>query len=458
MHANRAVVVLSLTSLLVVGGRIVAAPPATANGWWQAGFARLTITPDEMTWLSGYGARTKPAQGKIHDLHAKAAAFEDAAGSRLVIVTLDLGSVNPHTTEYVAAECERKFKLPRARLILNCSHTHCAPEVSAERRVFLGIREAEHAKLTRYIEQLNLKLVELVGKAIADLRPAALSVGRSKADFAFNRRGPKGVDKNGAVDREVPVLRVTDAQGKLRGILFGYACHNTTMRGQLYSGDYAGFALYDLEEANFGAVAMFVMGCGGDQNPQPRHGKKEVEHAKDHGRELANAVERAMDGEQQDVKGPLRVAYDVATLDLTPLPPIEELRAAAKLRDAKVEARKANYLLGLIDSGSEVPLTQPCPIHVARFGDDLLFVFISGETVVDYSLRCKRDFSGPFVWVAGYCDDVFAYLPSRRVLLEGGYEGRDSIIHQLVATPFERNVEDRVMECVSRLVAETKPQ
>jgi hypothetical protein len=455
MFGLRIVSSCCLSLLLIADAQLVDAAPAATDGGWKAGVATVNIMPDAMTWLSGYGGRTEPAQGKASDLYAKAAAFEDAAGSRLVLVTLDLGSVNPHTTEFVAAECEKKFNLPRARLVLNCSHTHCAPEVSAERRVFLGISDEEHAKLTSYIDSLNPKLVDLVGRAIADLRPADLSVSRSQAGFAFNRRGKKGIDKNGAVDREVPVLRVSDSQGKIRGLLFGYACHNTTMRGQLYSGDYAGFAQSDVEEANPGAVAMFVMGCGGDQNPQPRHGDKEVEHAKTHGRELADAVQRAIDSEQQDVEGPLRVAYEVATLGLTPLPPIEQLRADAKLRDSKVEARKAKYLLSLIDSGRQVPLTQPCPIHVARFGDDLLFVFISGETVVDYSLRCKRDLSGPFVWVAGYCDDVFAYLPSRRVLLEGGYEGRDGIIHQLVATPFERNVEDRVMECISRLVEET---
>jgi hypothetical protein len=454
MLGLRLVVSVSLTMMLL-DARLVAATPAVRDSGWKAGFAKIDITPEEVTWLSGYGGRTAPAQGKVSDLYAKAAAFEDAAGSRLVLVTLDLGSVNPHTTEFVATECEKALQLPRARLILNCSHTHCAPEVSAERRVFLGISDEEHAKLTRYIDSLNPRLVDLVARAIADLRPAKISVSRSQAGFAFNRRGPKGVDKNGAVDRDVPVLRVTDSQGKVRGLLFGYACHNTTMRGQLYAGDYAGFAQSDVEEANPGAVALFVMGCGGDQNPQPRHGDNEVQHAKDHGRELAGSVKHAIGGEQQEVNGPLRVAYDVATLDLTPLPPIEELRTDAKLRDSKVEARKAKYLLSLIDSGRQVPLTQPCPIHVARFGDDLLFVFISGETVVDYSLRCKREFSGPFVWVAGYCDDVFAYLPSRRVLLEGGYEGRDSIVHQLVATPFERNVEDRVMECITRLVAET---
>ena len=101
---------------------------------------------------------------------------------------------------------------------------------------------------------------------------------------------------------------------------------------------------------------------------------------------------------------------------------------------------------------------ERCPIHVVRFGDDFLMIFISGETVVDNSLRCKLDYHGPFVWVVGYCDDVFAYLPSRRVLLEGGYEGRESIIHQTMATPFQRNVEDRVIACVDKLVTETKPK
>ena len=239
-------------------------------------------------------------------------------------------------------------------------------------------------------------------------------------------------------------------------MIFGYACHNTTCRGQLYCGDYAGFAQYDVEATHPGATALFLMGCGGDQNPQPRHGKKEVQYAKQHGRELADAVDLALSGEQQPLSGPLRIAYDVATLDLDPPPPIITLQAEAKLPPSIVESRKANYLLSIIATGHDIPVTQSCPLHVARFGKDLLIVFVSGETLVDYSLRCKRDFSGPFVWVAGYCDDVFAYLPSRRVRIEGGYEGRDSVVHQLMATPFQLNVEDKVMEGVVRLVKETE--
>jgi Neutral/alkaline non-lysosomal ceramidase, N-terminal len=419
---------------------------------WKVGLAKTIITPRELTWLSGYGARTRPAEGKVHDLYAKAAAFESTGGTRLVLVTLDLGSISPYMTNTVAAGAKKRFQLPRESLVLNCSHTHCAPEVAAERRVFHDLSDDEEAKLAKYVDWLNDKLIDLVGAALADLKPATLSVSRAQAEFSFNRRDKSGIDKNGATDREVPVLRVTGADGKLRGVLFGYACHNTTLDFQLYCGDYAGFAQYDLEAAHPGAVALFVMGCGGDQNPQPRHGPKGLDYARLHGRELAAAVEKAMSSDQRSVRGPLRLAFDVATLDLEPLPSIDDLKRDAESKPGHTR-RKARYLLNILDRGERVPLVQSCPLHVARFGDELLMIFISGETVVDYSLRCKVDFAGPFVWVAGYCDDVFAYLPSRRVLLEGGYEGRDGIIHQLVATPFQPNVEQRVMTCLSKLVA-----
>jgi hypothetical protein len=112
--------------------------------------------------------------------------------------------------------------------------------------------------------------------------------------------------------------------------------------------------------------------------------------------------------------------------------------------------------LGEIQKNGKVPLTQTCPIHAVRFGRELLFIAVSGETVVDYSRKPKAEFAGgPMVWVAGYCDDVFAYLPSLRVLQEGGYEGRTGIIHQLVATPFTATVEDRVMGGIRKAVAQT---
>jgi len=430
-----------------------------AEAEWKVGFGTAVITPQEPVWLSGYSSRTAPAEGKVHDLFAKAVVFESSEKARLLLVTLDLGSVGEAITEAVSARVTKKHQIPRAAVILNVSHTHCAPEVAAERRVFHLLKDDEEAKLVKYIAWLEDRIVEAADAAVADLKPAHLQVAQSTAGFGFNRRIPTangitaGQNPNGVVDRDVPVLYVTGSDGKPRGILFGYACHNTTLSFQLYCGDYAGFAQAELER-HYGVPAMFVMGCGGDMNPFPRHGPMGLQHAETHSKELAAAVIKAIGGQQREVHGPLKVAYDVVTLELEPLPTRAKLESDAQQGLTTIPGRKARYLLDKLEREGDVKLEQTCPLHVARFGDDLAFVAISGETTLDYSLICKRELAGPFVWVAGYCDDVFAYLPSLRVLKEGGYEGRDGIVHQLTPTPFAPSVEERVMGTIRKLARE----
>lgn len=427
---------------------------------WKAGVGRVVITPGEPTWLCGYGSRDKPAQGKVHDLYAKAAAFESPEGERFVLVTCDLGSIYQALTDKVAAAAKKQFGLDPSRLCINVSHTHCAPEIAAERIVFHAIPPAEEAKLAKYIErELTPKLINLVGTAIQDLQPSRLLLSQSSAEFGSNRRllrtGQYVNEKNpdGVTDHDVPVMQIVSPGGELRGVLFGYACHNTTLAFYEFCGDYAGFAQENLEKAHPGTVAMFVMGCGGDQNPYPRHGPEGLDHCRRHGRELADAVERALASQQTEIGRGLKAAYEVATLDLEPLPPIAQLEQEAA-GDSVLPRRKARYLLDQLKQHGQVPLTQTCPIHAVRFGNELLFIAVSGETVVDYSRKPKAELTGgPMVWVAGYCDDVFAYLPSLRVLQEGGYEGRTGIVHQLVATPFTDSVEERVMGSIRKAVA-----
>ncbi|MGL5095363.1 MAG: neutral/alkaline non-lysosomal ceramidase N-terminal domain-containing protein, partial [Planctomycetia bacterium] len=356
----------------------------------------------------------------------------------------------------------KKFGLPREGLIFNVSHTHCAPEVAAERLVFHALPPAEEAKLAAYIDDLKTKLVDLIGEALLDMKPADLTWSKSAATFGRNRRFPTAAGfvnqqhDAGVSDRDVPVLRVTNAVGGLVGVLFGYACHNTTLAFQQYCGDYAGFAHQQVEQRHPGAVALFVMGCGGDQNPYPRHGPDGLKHAERHGRELADAVDEALKAPGTPVRGALKLAYSVETLALEPAPTDAVLREWSTGPEGP-RRRKAMYLKEQLRKNGKIDETQRCPLHVARFGDDLLFVAVSGETVVDYSLICKKEFADKtkIVWTAGYNDDVFAYLPSRRVLLEGGYEGRDGIVHQLTPAPFTDAVEDVVMGGLRKLVAET---
>src|SRR5262249_8894705 len=145
--------------------------------------------------------------------------------------------------------------------------------------------------------------------------PARVSCSHARAGFAMNRRLPRpngeptnSPNPDGPVDHDVPVLRVDAADGSLRAILFGYACHNTTLTQMWsqYCGDSAGYAQQFLEAASPGALALFLTGCGGDQNPYPRG---TLPLAQAHGRTLATAVEAALGTRMKPLTGAIQSAY-----------------------------------------------------------------------------------------------------------------------------------------------------
>jgi len=430
-----------------------------ANQAWKAGIATVAITPEQPMWMAGYAARNKPSEGKDHDLHAKALALEDAGGTRLVIVTADLIGFPREFRDRMEKQVGERYRLASASLLLNPSHTHSGPELRAWRASQGWDLPPEQIELGRkYAETLLVKMVELVGLALNDLKPAQLSYMHARAGFAMNRRSATGSgysiapNSDGPVDHDVPVLQVSGADGKVRALLFGYACHNTTLSDYEFCGDYAGFAQEYVEETHPGTTALFVIGCGADQNPTPR---RTMEWAKQHGRALANAVEAALVSRSRPVRGPLRVALEEVTLELAQ-PVMEEVKQQAASND-KYAKRHAEMVLAQIEKNGRVDATYPYLVQVARFGDDLTMIGLAGEVVVDYSLRLKAELAGAPVWVMGYTNDVFGYVPSERVLQEGGYEAKGAILYYgTMPTPFLPSVERRIVGKVHELVNQVK--
>ncbi len=425
-----------------------------ADPAWKAGVATVVITPEHSLWMAGYAARKKPSEGKVQELFAKALALEDATGTRLVIVTLDLIGIPRSLRDHVAKQVREKHGLPRASLLLNASHTHCGPVVRSGGSVMYDLPAEQPERIDQYVAGLQEKLVALVGRALADLAPARLGHRHARCGFAMNRRLPtaKGFQNSpfpdGPVDHEVPVLRVESPDGKLRAVLFGYACHNTTLSFHQFSGDYAGYAQEYLEEAHPGAKALFVTGCGGDQNPYPRG---TLEQAKQHGRALANAVEAALLPKARPVRGPLRSVWEEVTLDFAPPPGRDAWLQLLESADA-LDRRRAKHFLAELEKHGKVRSTYDYPIQVVQFGGDLTLIALAGEVVVDYSLRLKRELPGVPLWVAAYSNDVFGYVPSARVLKEGGYEGGGAMRFTPLPGPFAPTVEERIVEKVHALV------
>ena len=447
---------LLLNSILLLA---VISPLRADDDVWKAGVAKVAVTPSEPMWMAGYASRNKPFEGKVHDLFAKALALESSDGKRIVFVTSDLISVPGPLRAALEKAVARKHKLPPESLMMNCSHTHCGPEIRTSRWSLDGLPKDRLQPAVRYVEQLQSKLEAVVAAALADLKPSKVAFCRARCGFAMNRRTPSPTgfrnfpNPNGPVDHDVPVIRVDSPDGKLRAVMFGYACHNTTLGFYQLCGDYAGFAQEYIETAHPDAVALFVLGCGGDQNPYPR---RTLTLAQQHGRSLANSVEAALLTRATPLDGSVKAAYGKSTLRYQASPTKQQLEEKAKSNNG-YDRRHAERLLKQLEVEGKLTTEYEAPVQVIRLGNVVTMVALPGETVVDYSLRIKSELGiddGPAIWVAGYSNDVFAYIPSRRVLLEGGYEAGGAMRYMTTVLqhgPFNPDVEERLMKAVHQL-------
>jgi hypothetical protein len=187
--------------------------------------------------------------------------------------------------------------------------------------------------------------------------------------------------------------------------------------------------------------------CGADQNPDPRSSK---ELAIKYGNELAQSVEQALGGTMQHVTGPVKTAY--RNIDL-PLAPHTREQFAEESKNSDVfRQRRARLMLGTYDKGAPIKSVR-YPVQVVRF-DKLVLVALGGEVVVDFATRLKREFSGTPMIVAGYSNVVMSYIPSERVLKEGGYEGEDAMIYYGLPGKYAAGVEDRIVSAVHTLAAQ----
>jgi hypothetical protein len=304
-----------------------------------------------------------------------------------------------------------------------------------------------------YTKSLQSKIVALVGEALSGLKPARVEWGNGRATFAVNRRNNKETDVpklrehgllKGPVDHDVPVLAVRDPDGCVKAVAFGYACHATVLPFYQWCGDYPGFAQLAVEKAHPEAVAFFWAGCGGDQNPLPR---RSVALADEYGKKLADAVESVLSAPMTPLDSRFAAAYTEIPLAFGDLPSRDQLVRDTMAKD-KYVAERARLLLKRLEKEGSLSGTYPYPVQTWRFGDSITWIALGGEVVVDYSLRLKDELGRGKTWVAGYSNDVMAYIPSLRVLKEGGYEGGGAMVYYGQPTAWSPKVEESIVRAV----------
>ena len=425
---------------------------------WQAGAARADITPAESVPLAGYGGKTRMSQRVEHPIWLKALALKDDSGATSVLVTADLVGLSDKMVAIIAKAALEKHGIPRERLILNTSHNHSCPITEDVLWLYYELTPEERAVKDRYTALVYAKYAEVIGSAIANLAPADLAFDQGLAGVAVNRRrsrGPESRALGGQVDQDVPVITVKSGSD-LKAILFGYSCHTTALGGLSINGDYAGFAQLELEKSFPGSVALFVQNCGGDANPLPRiRGKDKdmeaTELARMYGNILAEAVRQVVASKMTPLSGPIHAAMGRTELMLQPGIPLDELKQRLPNLTG-MPRREFEHFIRQYETLGTPPDRIQYPIQVWRFGSGFQFIALTGETVVDYSLKFKAAYGWNTTWVCGYNNDLTSYVPSHRVLKEGGYEGATGMFEYGHRAPYTETVEELIAAKVGELM------
>ena len=325
--------------------------------------------------------------------------MRDAQDHTAVLITADLVGFDRAFTDLVTSRIQKEYGLPRESVALFASHTHTGPQLRNTKPMLVaaGLDPELSKPNDAFRRDLEAKTVAVVGQARERLRPVELAYGVGQATFAINRREKTpngyriGLNPEGPIDSSVPVLRVTDPQGSLVAVLFGYACHNTTLTDKVMtiSGDYAGFA-----QANSKPTTLARSPCsrrGAAATPTPTRANRGTRPK--YGHELADAVDAVLgraDG-LQPVSGTLRVAYEEPAVPFAG--PTDRDSYEKRLDGPKGSPRveHAKRLIAQLDAGEPIRTTYPYPVQVFGLGDSLVLVALAGEVVVDYSLRLKSE-------------------------------------------------------------------
>lgn len=441
-----------------------------ALGGWKVGIAKTIITPKQPMWMAGYAARSKPAEGKLHDLWAKAIFIEDSLGNSALLITSDLVYFTTNISEQIRNEIYSKLGLTKNQIILNSSHTHSGPELIGNDFRYTYSMHADLVNQTggKYVkmsEEYSYWLVAQIVKLAADAKrlkqPVNIYSGNGTVRFQVNRRNNKEAkltnhtELKGPNDYSVPVLKIEDKKGKIKAIVFGYACHSTVLSGYQWSGDYPGFAQLELENKYKGATAMFFQGAGGDQNPLPR---RTIPIAKQYGLELASAVERILSEDMHPLASKLKTVYSEVDLKFAK----SELTAKEQLKEVIKESsiypdylkRNAKFVLDKLEAGENLNTSSyPYPVQVWEIGNQLI-IALGGELTIGYAINLKQIY-GENIFVLGYSNDAMGYIPTAKILKEGGYEGtRPPIFPMLWSSDIEEVIINKVAQLVSKLEKE----
>ncbi|HVR76462.1 MAG TPA: hypothetical protein VMT52_19185, partial [Planctomycetota bacterium] len=428
---------------------------AAAGGGWKAGTARARITPWKSMWLAGCRKRDRTSDGTLHHLWVKVLALEDGSGQRVVLVTSDTLGFPRRMVESACAAIGKASGIERHRILFSASGTRSGPLIRDILPDHHVLEPNQLDFIEEYSRALERVMVAMALKALSALEPCTIWTGEGAT--ALGPGQGAGVARSARVF-PVPVLVVRGMDEGIRAIAFAFPWPNTVLDGYVWSGDYSSYAQLQLEASYPGSQAMFSSGCGADLDTPhplaagaPEGGRSEspAVTVKRYGDTLAVAVDSVIRGPMRSVAPRLRTAMEIVPLPFERSPTDDELHAAVS--EGGVRGRWGSRLLREISEGKPLAVEHPYPVQAWRIGSDQIWVAIAGDVPPELAaaLRVKH---GAKTWVTSLANDIVGPMPWRRGRESAAARGE--ILHEsgLPAEQWSRDVEDRILSAVDRVV------
>ena len=428
---------------------------------YLVGVAEVDVTPAIGTKLAGFAARTADSTGVYLPLRAIVTAITDRATERSVIIGVVEWLGFYDNTSHVRTLINAATGVSPEDILLSGTHTHCGPPM--RKHVDADCRTGIDAP---FLQASFEKIAATAKRAMAARTPVTMASTTGWCGLGHSRRRPDGrggVTWNPTLeaphDHTVPMLRFTDETGKLRHVLFGYTAHTSTA-GQIleFGGDYAGFAMVEIEQ-NLGCTSAFLQGCAGDQKTYvPKPGQDgcpqyTIDEVHAMGRQLAASVQHEIEhGLWRDVTGALSTQRRQIGLRLTVLS--REEYAAELDSENEFFARWAREHVAGLDRGEQPDTAITFELQTVQFGSSLVLVAMAGEMSAEYGLRTVKELGARFgqVWPMGYANEMVGYVPSERQLPEGGYEVLANIQYIMKPGPYESGTEEKIFAAIREML------
>lgn len=426
---------------------------------FDVGVAQTDITPQIPIRLAGFADRVKSETTEVlHRLSATCVAFNNGDQNRVILIAVEIIGIQWRVTNDVINKISKRIGIKPDNITILVTHTHGSPEVGNLLNILqcrghypsdyyfnpstLELSELIH--IAQFNEFLVKKLVDVALAACSDNKPSLVSWGRNQVSFAENRRM-----KDGIVDHSLSVMCIKNMDGALKAVIVNYACHGISLGSDVNKihGDWMGEAKRMIEERHPGCLAMVIIGCAGDLHPVRRN---KIEYMKQYGREIAEGVDKILSSPLVALNAPLKVTMDWVKLPYSKIPDISQL--LEKLNDTDIQSYYSRLSLEYILRGNTIPQELNYPLQVWSFANQMIMINLGGEAVVEYAMLLKQKYGEDRVWINSYANDVSSYIPTRRTIQEGGYEGDTSMYWYNQPSPFAEIVEQKILDKVDELI------